>query len=409
MIADTVRTKIGFQSGSLPSGVSKLIHLPIRLAGLGLRSQSATAPVAHLSSLALAASDITRVQSAAHGAPVLSTDAAISDSYTRLRHTGYFDRPRKEEEKQLPSNPSSFLDLFVEGGARGLQHAVLADIELSDFRSLLDAGTEEDRARLLSCSEPGSGAWITAVPSEQEYRMSDAGYRFAVRLRLGLPPVDSLPQACVCGAALSANHNHFLVCQSLKATSMTTRHDHIVRSFAALARASGAEVIVEPSFDSDRPDAEISWADGVDLVDVSVTHAGLSALQRGSAREPLRAARTRELMKIARYAALVRDYNARFVPLVFETYGALGEGTQHFISKLNSARLAQPDARSLPDQTGLIMQRLAVALQNGNARVQDEGLRRARGHACGIRPPRSLRHATGFVRRRRASTAATGL
>jgi hypothetical protein len=234
--------------------------------------------------------------------------------------------------------------------------------------------------------------------------MPNKSYRFAVRLRLGLPPSESLPPFCVCGTRLAGCPNHFLACQLLKSTSMTSRHDHIVRTFGALARAGGAEVYIEPSFDGDRPDAEISWSDGVDLVDVSVTHAGLSALQRGSARTPLAAARLRERRKERRYDELVRDQNARFVPLVLETYGALGESTQHFVSKLSLARMSQPEGRDLPDQTGPIMQRLAVALQNGNARVQDEGLRRARGYACGDRAPRTLRHAIDFVRRR--STAA---
>ena len=140
---------------------------------------------------------------------------------------------------------------------------------------------------------------------------------------------------------------------------------------------------VEPSCESERPDAEITWADGIDLVDVSVAHAGQSAIRNGAARGPLRAAEMRARRKMAHYGEMARRTGATFVPLVFETYGAFATQTQDFVAKLSLARMSQPGGSDLPDQRGRIMQRLAVALQNGNARVQEEGLRRARHRARG--------------------------
>ena len=83
------------------------------------------------------------------------------------------------------------------------------------------------------------------------------------------------------------------------------------------------------------------------------------------------------------YDEMARRTGATFVPLVFETYGAFATQTQDFVAKLSLARMSQPGGSDLPDQQGRIMQRLAVALQNGNARVQEEGLRRARHRARG--------------------------
>ena len=232
----------------------------------------------------------------------------------------------------------------------------------------------------------GSGGWI---PSGNIPEL-DASYRYAVRLRLGLAPSDTLPLTCACGASLVRDRNHFLVCRLLVRTAMTSRHDHIVRTCATVARATGAEVLVEPDFDGGRPDAEVAWAEGVDFVDVRVTHPGASALR--SAQRPLGAAAVQERRKNRRYAELARNVQALFVPLVFETYGAFAEGTQDYVGKLALGRLSQPDGVDLPDQRAPIMQRLAVALQNGNARVQEEGLRRARGAAGGDRAPRMLGH-----------------
>jgi hypothetical protein len=65
--------------------------------------------------------------------------------------------------------------------------------------------------------------------------------------------------------------------------------------------------------------------------------------------------------------------------------------------------VSQTDGHDLPDQRPPIMQRLAVALQNGNARVQEEGLRRAFGAGAGARAPRQPRR-PDFVFRRGPAT-----
>ena len=136
------------------------------------------------------------------------------------------------------------------------------------------------------------------------------------------------------------------------------------------------------------------WAESVDLIDVSVAFPGASAVHGlHTDREALRAARKREGRKMRHYADVAREANAKMVPLVLETFGAFAEGTRAFVNKLNLALLSCDAGKNLLDQTGRMMQRLAVALQNGNARVQDEGLRRARAAAVGGWQPRLLRRA----------------
>jgi hypothetical protein len=204
--------------------------------------------------------------------------------------------------------------------------------------------------------------------------------------------------------------HHFLVCQKLKATASTTRHDMLVRAFAELAQAAGACVIVEPNTDGMRPDAEIVWAEDTDLVDVSVAHVGSSAVRSlGTDRGALRSAKAREARKVKAYEDVAREANATFVPLVLETFGAFAVGTRNYISKLNLMLLSSVAGRDLPDQTGRMLQRLAVTLQNGNARVQEEGLRRARAAAVGAWAPRPLRRPgwqPGFSRAAAAESGA---
>ena len=80
-----------------------------------------------------------------------------------------------------------------------------------------------------------------------------------------------------------------------------------------------------------------------------------------------------------------------FLPLVVESYGALGQAARDYVGTLNTKLVSQDERDHLPDQVVPIMQRLAVALQNGNARIQKEGLLRAHGARSGARAPRVLR------------------
>lgn len=395
MVSATARSKFGIPA-TATNEVSTLTHLPIRLAGLGLRSQAATAPLAYLASLAQAAPDICRIISTHTVTPLSTTTAALTDSYDRVTDTGYFDRPRPSDDPQLPRNTDDFFPLFRDNSARGLQHALTADVELATYSALYAAASPETRARLNSCSAPGAGAWLTAMPTDRVFLMLDVSVRYAFRLRLGLPPSDAMPTNCVCGTRLLGNTQHFLSCQQLKRSAMTTRHDHIVRCFASLARDSGAAVIVEPNFGGERPDAEMIWSDKTQFVDVSVTHPGAS--YTATAQSPLGAASLRERVKKAKYDEWAQQHYGVFVPLVFESYGAMGDLARAFVGQLNTERLSQPEGQDLPDQTASMLQQLAVALQNGNARVQDEGLLRARTAAAGGRAPRTLRHPNHVIR-----------
>src|SRR5689334_20473450 len=83
--------------------------------------------------------------------------------------------------------------------------------------------------REWSASAKNASLWLTAFPVAPEMVMADELYLLAVKHRLGLRPMEDLPQKCSCGAVLGDDPQHFFSCRLLKRKAMTQRHDSIVR------------------------------------------------------------------------------------------------------------------------------------------------------------------------------------
>jgi hypothetical protein len=58
------------------------------------------------------------------------------------------------------------------------------------------SGSAWHGARLAMCRAEGAGRWLTVVGSDSERILRDDSYRMAVRLRLGLPPMDVMTAHC---------------------------------------------------------------------------------------------------------------------------------------------------------------------------------------------------------------------
>ena len=150
--------------------------------------------------------------------------------------------------------------------------------------------------------------------------MSDTDYILAVRHRLGLPSADGLPAKCVCEATLAEDASHFHSCTRQKRTSITVRHDLVVRTLAKLFRKVGAVVHIEPRiYGSERlrPDLDITFPDRTLMLDVAITH---PASPSRSSSTPLAAAAIAENAKIVKYSELAK-HASTFHPfvLVWET------------------------------------------------------------------------------------------
>ena len=113
--------------------------------------------------------------------------------------------------------------------------------------------------RSLSAAPP-SGAFLSVLPTERAYRLTDEQMRLAVRHRLGmLPAVTLAAETCLsCHGRNTVNEprfcddpDHFEACigKAPAGASVTSRHHRIADVLGGLARAVGYTVIREPPFD----------------------------------------------------------------------------------------------------------------------------------------------------------------
>ena len=102
-------------------------------------------------------------------------------------------------------------------------------------------------ALFLSCAlSKSSRAWLRSIPTPSSF-LSDREFSLASRLRLGLPPSDSLPRVCRCSARLSEDPAHFMSCMLLTSVA-TVRHNRIVRHLSTLVQRAGGVTYVEPRY-----------------------------------------------------------------------------------------------------------------------------------------------------------------
>lgn len=284
----------------------------------------------------------------------------------------------------IPLQPDEF---WKEGGG-------VVDIGLSrqsvmvQFLSSCEAKTHlqasatplRDRQRMISSSATNASAWLTVIPSSPELSLADTDYILAVRHRLGLPSADGLPVKCACNMALSSDVSHFHSCRLQKRTSITARHDLVVRTLAKLFKQVGAVVHIEPRvYGSDRlrPDMEITFPERTMLLDVAICHP--TSPSRTSS-TPLKSAADAEKVKITKYAALAAKQAATFQPFVLETYGAFGKRASEVLKMLRIAAAKSVFALpiALDSFAAHAARTLSVALQKGNALVGSRGATEAR-------------------------------
>src|SRR5271156_4637994 len=103
---------------------------------------------------------------------------------------------------------------------------------------------------LSACSSRFSRSWLLALPSPS-ISLSDREFCLASRLRLGLPPSDSLPRILFCSARISEDPGHFLSCKLLMPLARV-RHDRLVRHLAPLVQRAGGVAYVEPRYLEDK-------------------------------------------------------------------------------------------------------------------------------------------------------------
>ena len=196
----------------------RVLELPTRLGGLGLRSSRRVSPCAYWASW----SDSLHVLAER----IPGFEAAFTRSMVQLAAQPAV----ANSQRALPSLHEAALLLVQEGYAqvptwhgllRGLQPAQEDPAELDpgewrkgwqffasnarekrEHSALMSAMPNSARARMRSCAGRNAARWMMAMPTEDSLRLNDATFRCAVARRLGLPIAAELETCDGCGRAL---------------------------------------------------------------------------------------------------------------------------------------------------------------------------------------------------------------
>jgi hypothetical protein len=239
-------------------------------------------------------------------------------------------------------------------------------LDVVSARVLSAAQTQAGFARLTAAAAPFAGAFLEAIPcSAVGTRMDNSSFRIAVALRLSAEICS--PVNCICGAPVDSSGVHGLSCR--KSSGRQIRHSAVNGIIKRALASAEVPARLEPSSlsrdDGKRPDGMslMPWKEGRCLI-WDFTCADTLA-QSHLDRAVLRAATVAddaEQRKRQKYVSLSATYY--FVPICIETLGPMGEEAAAFFADVGQ-RIAT--ATGEPRSKSFLMQRLSIAVQQGNA------------------------------------------
>ena len=334
---------------AFPEGAWAQICLPFGC-GLGLRAATCHSSGAYLASTANAAAEDGWDASQAEG-----WAEAVADTCAR---TGW------SREVVCPRKPLK-------------QRAVSEAIDKAMFKELCEGSSLFDRARLLSQSGVGAGAWLGVIPSvERGYVFDSREFTTLLRFWLGLAVYDA-PRACPgCGVAMDVLGYHALTCTHLG--GLGVRHNALRDVWLRFFKLAGIPVQGEaPSLlpgSAARP-ADIFVPDYLPpdagsakqaCLDFAITHPQQpKTLKRAGEVCGYVANEYAETVKEAKFGAECEAAGVVLVPMVVETFGRWDSRADEvfaFIAKGSGARASAGAERA----ASFLRRSLAVCLQRCN-------------------------------------------
>ena len=231
--------------------------------------------------------------------------------------------------------------------AKNAQVAIRKEREKEELEALKSAGNISSR-RLDLLQEKGTSSWLTAIPIDNhDLFLHKGAFRDALALRYGWK-LQHLPDRCACGGAFSVDH-----AMACKIGGFSIHRHNEIRDFTAdCLREVCPDVEVEPQLqpltteslalrsarvaDGDRPDIRAkglwtnTWHDT--FVDVRVFHPDCPSYL--STAVPALYKRF-EKEKKRQYGQRVREVElGSFTPIVFSTTGGMGAEAQTFYRRL---------------------------------------------------------------------------
>ena len=251
------------------------------------------------------------------------------------------------------------------------------------FSTLLAGASDWNRARLLSVSSPGAGAWLGVVPSSALRQTLDPK-EFSTLLRFwtGQSLFTESTDCPMCDTHMELFGFHALTCRS--GGGLGVRHNALRDAFFYFVQRCGIvgvgrETAYLLSGSADRP-ADVLIPPSCLVIpglipskpvclDFAVTNPQQSSrLSRASVSAGAAAADYESKVKLPRYLDECRANGLGFVPMVVETFGAWGPAA---IPVLDQISRAGASAKALePELVGkYLRQTLSFTLQRLNAQI----------------------------------------
>ena len=259
---------------------------------------------------------------------------------------------------------------------RRIQHALTASLESARAAKLKQDQDAPTRACTNSHANSSSSAVHTSLSTAPAAQLSSKAHCTTNRLRTGTLALP--PSLCVCGES-TLNPIHVLSCKRLRGNIL--RHDTLVSLLRSMLREAGyvarTEVLVVEGT-SMRMDiviylpTEVIWLDASVVNPAKPTYANKNALQ----------ARSKE--KTGKWKKIADDRGVTFIPLVFETFGAMGPEVIGLLTRIASkAMLNHPYPLGTTGPAWIAQYKaelrvqLAAALAQANHLMIEEGCMRS--------------------------------
>ena len=243
------------------------------------------------------------------------------------------------------------------------------------FAELLADAPLRDKARLLSVSGEGAGAWLGVIPSESlGYVLSPREFSMLLRWWCGMNVFDSVCACPGCGAAMDQAGYHALTCRHLG--SFGVRHNALRETFLHFLSLAG--IPAEREAPSLLPGSAARPADifvpnfagtQAACLDFAVTHTQQpNILHCASVCGGAAAERYEVAVKDATFGVEFKAAGLVPAPMAAEVFGRWGERSVEAM-KLATKGFAHWASERVPAAGAHLRRSLSVTLQRLNARI----------------------------------------
>jgi len=364
-------------------GLRRLISLPLRLGGMGIRYASDTSVFAWFAAQAASAEFLSGFL-ACFGidtvpeppSPLaLETKTALDRIKASTRYS--------QATITLPEAPGQSIRFYADPSnaeaIAGLQKALTSAAEESVANRISNRSDDSTAALIKSRCETLAHLWKETVPTDPSLVLSNSDFVSNLRVEFGLPPVPSedLVDYCgMCGSVLLASDcTHFLNCK-FNAAIITRRHNECTNIIANAIRDLQGYPTVEPrklwNNNRTRPDIDAFISNKRFLIDFTCRN-DFAPSNRSS---DVMAVAEKE--KIQHYSEMARVLRAHLLAFVCSAFGGFGKGALNFMRDLRHNGNSRNIGETPNDVVRFMCRRVAIAIHRVNGDAHSVGISRSR-------------------------------